>query len=1000
MATGPAYVPEDDDCVIVSPPVSVSPLIPPSASSPVPQAPVSQKISCESPSDKSAHAAADSNTDDTADKATTTTATAAATASDNCGSEESATGLSPCGRSTSTEPEDEPLEAPVSHSNSRKHVAPEDAFKFKTLLDKTEMYSKFLSSKLSQAPPTTVIQSPESTKQRKSGKTKGKESPTKKFQPTQCSTSTNSTKHSQPGNVIGGTLRGYQIEGLNWLIQLFENGVNGILADEMGLGKTIVCISFIAHLWNNGIHGPFLIVAPVSTLANWTSEFSKWAPSIPVQLYHGGIQERAVLRGCWSVGRTQKRRKVDSETPDNGKKSGIPVVVTSYNISINDRKFLQKIKWKYLVVDEAHRLKNFNCKLIAELRMLTTEGRLLMTGTPLQNNLSELWSLLNFLLPELFDDVESFKNWFDFTDIISDTNHTDVSGGDKTSTLHQDLVSKLHNVLRPFLLRRRKQDVEVDIPKKLELVLYTSFTPDQKIFYNAVKHRSLAVKSISLNNLLMHLRKVCNHPFLFDKDLIKRVLEDAENPEKLLASLEKQLEELPRLRPRVNLQVAKVSKKSKKKTASKKAGKKRAHKSSSDSSSSDSSSSDSDSDSDSSTSSVEPKTIKSPQVAPKDTGKKPALPRSSYNVYLRECWANHRKQKELDPTNCDPGSATDINSKFAATWAGLSPEQKEKYSHMLQSELEACEKLTEEPAESMTTQEKINQLVNSSGKMQLLHKMLSRLCSEGHKVLIFSQMTRMLDIIEDYLELSDYNYCRIDGKCAQQDRQTQIEAFTNNPNILIFLLSTRAGGVGINLTAADTVIIYDSDWNPQMDLQAQDRCHRIGQTKSVVVYRLITANSVESVILQRARSKLILERLVVEKGGFSRRGSSSIISKEDLTEILCKETHNEEHCISDTDLLELLDRTKVFATQERHQRMMGAATVAPPPPLSVSSSSPTDNHTIPSSTNTSENTSTTSTTATTSTSTSTTASTATSSQSEPSRESHGFEFVQQMTSQF
>eukprot|EP01121_Diplochlamys_sp_Union-15-3_P012282 TRINITY_DN3655_c0_g2_i1.p1 TRINITY_DN3655_c0_g2~~TRINITY_DN3655_c0_g2_i1.p1 ORF type:complete len:283 (+),score=49.62 TRINITY_DN3655_c0_g2_i1:42-890(+) len=207
-------------------------------------------------------------------------------------------------------------------------------------------------------------------------------------------------KYPQPSNCTGGKLRHYQLEGLNWLIQLFENGINGILADEMGLGKTIITLSFLAHLWSKGVLGPFLIVAPVSTLSNWKSELAKWCPEIPYLLYYGKKEERKEMREKLVASRKSNRSK------------GLPVVITSYNIAINDRKSLQVFKWKYLVVDEAHRLKNFNCKLIKELRVLYTDNRLLLTGTPLQNNLSELWSLLNFILPDIFDSVENFQSWY------------------------------------------------------------------------------------------------------------------------------------------------------------------------------------------------------------------------------------------------------------------------------------------------------------------------------------------------------------------------------------------------------------------------------------------------------------------------------------------------------------------------------------------------------------------------------------------------------------
>jgi len=178
-------------------------------------------------------------------------------------------------------------------------------------------------------------------------------------------------------------------------------------------------------------------------------------------------------------------------------------------------------------------------------------------------------------------------------------------------------------------------------------------------------------------------------------------------------------------------------------------------------------------------------------------------------------------------------------------------------------------------------------LVQQSGKLQLLDRLLPRLQEEGHRMLIFSQFTKTLDIVEDYLSFREYSFCRIDGTTPQVEREESIAKFNTDREISCFLLSTRAGGLGINLATADTVIFFDSDWNPQMDLQAQDRCHRIGQTKPVRIYRLATANSVESRILARANAKLKLDRLVIQKGNFvGVRSKSKGITESDLAEIL------------------------------------------------------------------------------------------------------------------
>lgn len=353
---------------------------------------------------------------------------------------------------------------------------------------------------------------------------------------------------AQPPLVTGGQLRSYQEEGLNWLIQLYENGLNGILADEMGLGKTVMTISFLAHLWWKGVSGPFLIVSPSSTLDNWVNEFtlyveastpmtrlsvsltvlffprSSWAPTLAVVKYHGTKDERLEMqRQLLEIQQNIRKRRKTSED-DNTKKSQnqpprLPTVVTSYEIAIRDRSFLEKFNWKYLVVDEAHRLKNFNSKLIRELRALRTENRLLLTGTPLQNNLSELWSLLNFVLPEIFDNLDNFQSWFDFDEIIDSTENR----REQEEALAAQLVEKLHTILQPFLLRRLKADLPgLNIPAKRQIVIYVPFSEPQRVFYDLIKLRdfhSLIARGhkVRVMNILMQLRKVCNHPFLFDE---------------------------------------------------------------------------------------------------------------------------------------------------------------------------------------------------------------------------------------------------------------------------------------------------------------------------------------------------------------------------------------------------------------------------------------------------------------------------------------------------
>jgi ATP-dependent DNA helicase len=271
----------------------------------------------------------------------------------------------------------------------------------------------------------------------------------------------------QPKLVVGGIMRSYQLEGLEWMLSLYQNGINGILADEMGLGKTIQTIAMLAHLWENKSYGPFLIAAPLSTTSNWVAEFEKWTPSMPVMLYHGDKKERERLR------KTRLR---------NPGSADFPIMVTSYEICMNDRKYLTSFGWQFIIIDEGHRIKDLDCRLIRELQQFQSANRLLITGTPLQNNLTELWSLLHFLLPTVFDKLSTFESWFDFSGLKDKDSFQQLLSEER----QQYLVKSLHAVLKPFLLRRVKMDVESLMPKKREYVLYAPLTSMQRELYQAI----------------------------------------------------------------------------------------------------------------------------------------------------------------------------------------------------------------------------------------------------------------------------------------------------------------------------------------------------------------------------------------------------------------------------------------------------------------------------------------------------------------------------------
>lgn len=490
---------------------------------------------------------------------------------------------------------------------------------------------------------------------------------------------------AQPSMLVGGTLKEYQLKGLQWMISLYNNNLNGLLADEMGLGKTIQTISLITHLIEKKRqNGPFLVIVPLSTLTNWNLEFEKWAPSV----------QRIIYKGTPNV-RKQQQQKI--------RYGQFQVLLTTYEYIIKDRPILSKVKWVHMIVDEGHRMKNAGSKLSSTLtQYYITRYRLILTGTPLQNNLPELWALLNFVLPNIFKSVKSFDEWFN-------TPFANTGGQDKMELSEEEqllVIRRLHKVLRPFLLRRLKKDVEKDLPDKQERVIKCRLSALQaKLYKQLVTHNKLAVTDgkggktgmRGLSNMLMQLRKLCNHPFVFEP------VEDEMNPGK---------------------------------------------------------------------------------------------------------------------------GTNDL-------------------------------------------------LWRTAGKFELLDRVLPKFYASGHRVLMFFQMTQIMNIMEDFLRLRGMKYLRLDGSTKSDDRSDLLKLF-NAPNseYFCFLLSTRAGGLGLNLQTADTVIIYDSDWNPHQDLQAQDRAHRIGQKNEVRILRLISSNSVEEKILERANYKLDMDGKVIQAGKFDNKSTN------------------------------------------------------------------------------------------------------------------------------
>eukprot|EP00899_Mesostigma_viride_P019188 jgi/Mesvir1/27270/Mv07105-RA.2 len=474
----------------------------------------------------------------------------------------------------------------------------------------------------------------------------------------------------QPKSIVNGDMYPYQIEGLRWMVQQHQNGVGGIVGDEMGLGKTLQVISFLAHLREHGEEGPHLITCPLSVLPTWASELTRWCPHLRVVVFHGSDRKREELR---------KQQMSPGQ---------FDVVVTTYEMVVADSHTLNRFVYRYLVIDEAQRIKNDASQAFRAVRRIKAVGRLLLTGTPLQNNVHELWALLNCLFPELFTDSSMFDAAFSAS----------ISVGAAGRAVDFSLLNAAHRLLQPLMLRRLKRDVHMNLPPKTVCAVFLPLSAMQKFWYKRILMGSGETASLlgnaslpsgvaaqdnrwrKLCMMFMQLRKVCAHPFLF------------------------------------------------------------------------------------------------------------------------------------------PGS---------------------------------------EPEDGVTDYS----IVKASAKMRVLHRLLARLKEEGHRVLIYSQFTSVLDIIEDYVNWVGYRYLRLDGSTRLARRGYEIALFNHKKSDhFCYLLTTRAGGLGISLTGADTVIMFDSD------------C--IGQTKPTRVYQFVTKESVEERMYQRAQQKLCMNELVLRDATGKRRGQA------------------------------------------------------------------------------------------------------------------------------
>jgi len=482
----------------------------------------------------------------------------------------------------------------------------------------------------------------------------------------------------QPPEELCAELMQHQVEGLEWLASLYANGLHGILADEMGLGKTIQTIALLLYIKERKQNvGPHLIVAPKSTLSNWQLEFGKFAPNFCVHVVNGEKEEREA-----EIARLQQNIKLGKAT----------ACVTNYEqVYRND--WLAQNPWQLVVVDEGHRLKNPETVLHAAMAKLSCRMRLLLTGTPLQNGLNELWALLHYLLPDIFTCMMDFKAWFAKPFKGQALNEFDIQLQPEEE---QQVIAQMHALLSPFLLQRLKSEaLQGKLPPRTEILVRTPLSAWQQSAYTDLERKTIrllgdddSVSSEQVNNALMQLRKIVLHPYLFQ------------------------------------------------------------------------------------------------------------------DAYKRD-----------------------------------------------------------------------ENLVRSSGKVEALDRILSKLLRFDHKVLIFSQFTSVLDILEEYLALRGISNVRLDGQVKQEVRAQRIERFNNDAQLKVFLLSARAGGLGLNLQSADTVILFDLDWNPQNDKQAIARAHRVGQKREVKVIRLLSDTPVERHMEARCQEKLEMEEKIMGAGMFRRQAN-------------------------------------------------------------------------------------------------------------------------------
>ncbi|OQR83195.1 SNF2 family helicase/ATPase and F-box protein [Achlya hypogyna] len=675
-------------------------------------------------------------------------------------------------------------------------------------------------------------------------------------------------------------LRAYQTAGVAWLLSLAHNRMSGILADEMGLGKTIQTISLLAALATEGIWGPHLIVVPTSCLLNWEMELKRWCPAFKIMTYYGSAKRRKDLRNGWS------------------KANAFQVCITSYQLVVADAPCFKRKRWYYLILDEAHNIKNWKSQRWQTLLTFNTQRRLLLTGTPLQNNVLELWALLHFLMPHLFRSRAQFTHWFNTPLDAMVEGEADVNNS---------LVGRLHRIIRPFVLRRLKKDVAKQMPAKYEHVLLCPLSKRQAFLYEDFMARSSTRKAmaggnfVGMMNVLMQLRKVCNHPDLFEPrpiaspwDLppltlafpLSAAAVARQPPPRVLwrsaAAATTTVVGTPRL---FVDDVALPMPPTVPPTASS-----LVH---------------------AFVATHHALTVAAVQAARVALADENARRCAAYVPLLTDEWLAAWSVRPLISPAMDvhgrPDAASDALCAMVrsgdARFDAVAPLLPHVLCVVPRARAAAVEVAVAGPlsagrvreasqwaATAAAVEQHLSPLTTAlhpiaqrrrlhfpdkrlvqfdCGKLQRLDQLLRDRKRGGHRCLIFSQMSSMLNILEVFLNIHGHTYFRLDGSTPVEKRQRLMDRFNADDKVFCFILSTRSGGLGINLTGADTVIFYDSDWNPAMDAQAQDRAHRIGQTRDVHIYRLVSEHTVEENILRKATQKRHLDALVMADGQFT-----------------------------------------------------------------------------------------------------------------------------------